>query len=478
METLRKEIAERLKSSTITAEASVKGSDKATSFKLKSQNYNTYHTEISEDSEESSSREEGNNGKLLEKKSGKVSLPRHHRSNFEDASKLKKLLDPKDHSPKFNSIHRIEGSNGSKLGRNIDDVPSRFTIEDSSLNRFVSSDLHANNLESSAKKPRAGKISILGKLDRTIKKIQVKNLKRPRGGMFFPDEKLKEINEIYRDVRQEESSNEDKSSQAGGSARNSSSTSSEQAERAGQEGERLSALDNKRISELIESYAHKEQRKYKRRFGVSSKKLHSNKSIDWSSEQAKNAARNKLSDVSRTSIFRSSGSNLEEKRSLPKSKYNHYDSHKKVRHNQSQLQCYEERDSREFEEMARKWALGRKSNQKLATEHNIFNVDRQAVVSQLDRLRALNGIHDQEKLDRSSKYEEYYEELLRRKYEGGARDWNRQDCDQAPTFFKIDNYVDKKQNKLRAEKKESLLFDLMLSNIRTIQKLELEQTGV
>lgn len=108
----------------------------------------------------------------------------------------------------------------------------------------------------------------------------------------------------------------------------------------------MSALDNKRISELIESYSHKEQSKYKRRFGVSSKKLNSNKSIDWSAEQAKNAAKNKISDVSRTSIFRSSGSNLEEKRSLPKSKYNHYDSHKKVKHKNSQLQFYEERDSK------------------------------------------------------------------------------------------------------------------------------------
>jgi hypothetical protein len=31
------------------------------------------------------------------------------------------------------------------------------------------------------------KISIMGKLERTIKKIQIKNLKRPRGGLFIPD---------------------------------------------------------------------------------------------------------------------------------------------------------------------------------------------------------------------------------------------------------------------------------------------------
>lgn len=70
------------------------------------------------------------------------------------------------------------------------------------MNRFVSSDIHTSTVDS-GKKHRAGKVSILGKLDRTIKKIQVKNLKRPRGGMFFPDEKLKEINEIYKDVRQD-----------------------------------------------------------------------------------------------------------------------------------------------------------------------------------------------------------------------------------------------------------------------------------
>lgn len=100
-----------------------------------------------------------------------------------------------------------------------------------------------------------------------------------------------------------------------------------------------------------------------------------------------------------------------------------------------------------------KWALSKKSNQRLITEQNIFNIDRQSVVSELQKFKALNDIHDREKLDRSSKYEEYYDEILRRKYEGGTRDWNRHDFDQAPTFFKIDNYVDKKSSKLRSSEK-------------------------
>lgn len=45
--------------------------------------------------------------------------------------------------------------------------------------------------------------------------------------------------------------------------------------------------------------------------------------------------------------------------------------------------------------MAKKWALSKKSNQKLVTDQNIFNIDRQAVVSQLDKFKALNNIHDQ-----------------------------------------------------------------------------------
>lgn len=97
--------------------------------------------------------------------------------------------------------------------------------------------------------------------------------------------------------------------------------------------------------------------------------------------------------------------------------------------------------------------MSKKSNQKLVTDQNIFNIDRQAVVSQLDKFKTLNSIHDQEKLDRSSKYEEYYDEILRRKYEGGTRDWNRQDYDQAPTFFKIDNYTDQTNTKARASNK-------------------------
>jgi oligoribonuclease (3'-5' exoribonuclease) len=116
-------------------------------------------------------------------------MKKHHKSNFEDATKLKKMLDGKESNLKFNSIHKIENIL-PKYNKNFEELPSRNTIETSSINRFVSMD-NPSILETTAKKSRINKISIMGKLERTIKKIQIKNLKKPRGGMYFQDEKLK-----------------------------------------------------------------------------------------------------------------------------------------------------------------------------------------------------------------------------------------------------------------------------------------------
>jgi hypothetical protein len=61
----------------------------------------------------------------------------------------------------------------------------------------------------------------------------------------------------------------------------------------------------------------------------------------------KNASlKKKHSDViSRTSIFRSSGSNFEEKKSNMRSKYNqNYESHKRMKLNKSQIHGFNERD--------------------------------------------------------------------------------------------------------------------------------------
>lgn len=116
-------------------------------------------------------------------------MGKHHKSNFENARNIKKMLEAKENSQKYNSIHKIEGINSAgKYNKSIEEPPSRNTIETSSINRFASPD---NPIEATVKKSRMNKISIMGKLERTIKKIQVKNLKKPRGGMYIPDEKLK-----------------------------------------------------------------------------------------------------------------------------------------------------------------------------------------------------------------------------------------------------------------------------------------------
>jgi hypothetical protein len=57
--------------------------------------------------------------------------------------------------------------------------------------------------------------------------------------------------------------------------------------------------------------------------------------------------------------------------------------------NKSQNQYYDERDSREFEEMAKKYALSKKSNQKLYNDQNIFNVDSLALVSSSEMAKVL-----------------------------------------------------------------------------------------
>jgi hypothetical protein len=57
------------------------------------------------------------------------------------------------------------------------------------------------------------KISIMGRLERTIKKIQIKSLKKPRGGVIILNDKQKEIDDLYRKVQLEDS-DEDKSSKS------------------------------------------------------------------------------------------------------------------------------------------------------------------------------------------------------------------------------------------------------------------------
>lgn len=272
------------------------------------------------------------------KRNGKLAFGKHHKSNFEDSRNLKKMLEVKDGAHKSNSIHKIEGINAvARYHKSIEEPPSRNTIETSSINRFL---IENPAGESIAKKPRMNKISIMGKLERTIKKIQIKNLKKPRGGMYITDDKLREIDEIYRSVKQTEGEEKLSNSKSEEDSLNESNSSGFQ------EGEKFNEKlikQDKRISEFIECSSQKEHQKYKRRFGVSSKAVNSNKSIDWYSIQAKNLAeKHKYSDlVSRTSIFRSSGSNFEEKKSVSKSKYNqHFESHKRVKLNKAQNQCY------------------------------------------------------------------------------------------------------------------------------------------
>jgi hypothetical protein len=217
------------------------------------------------------------------------------------------MLEVKDSAHKSNSIHKIEGINAARYNKSIEEPPSRNTIETSSINRFAIE--NPSGVDVNIKKPRINKISIMGKLERTSKKIQIKNLKKPRGGMYITDEKLREIDEIYRSVKQAGEAEENLSNSKSDSLSESHSSTFQEGDKF---NEKLIKQD-KRISEFIECASQKEHQKYKRRFGVSSKAVNSNKSIDWYSIQAKNLAeKHKYSDIaSRTSIFRSSGSNFE-----------------------------------------------------------------------------------------------------------------------------------------------------------------------
>jgi gamma-glutamyl-gamma-aminobutyrate hydrolase PuuD len=62
------------------------------------------------------------------KQGSRFAVGKHHKSNFEDGRRLKKLLEGKE-AFKSNSIHKIEGINSlAKYHKAIEEPPSRNTI--------------------------------------------------------------------------------------------------------------------------------------------------------------------------------------------------------------------------------------------------------------------------------------------------------------------------------------------------------------